>query len=136
MARQGHGRALPGDEHEALLSAVLFGRALRHERMVTIACSNLAIVGLLQGEDARSWVCLAEVLKRVVLPEDSVTVAYGLATGFDRTAALTVSEWRLLIAASFAQLLVSIVVRATPFGAMRAAVSRRRRKWRAAVAVQ
>jgi tetratricopeptide (TPR) repeat protein len=54
-------------------------RALRFERMITIACSNLAIVGLMQGEDARSWACLAETLKRIVLPEDSLTVAYMLA---------------------------------------------------------
>jgi len=43
-----------------------------------------------------------------------------------RAAALTSSEWRLLIAASFAQVLVSFAVRAMPFGAMRAAVSRMR----------
>jgi predicted ATPase len=54
-------------------------RDLGAERHATIALANLGIVALLAGEDARARALFAEALRRVVLPEDSVVVAYTLA---------------------------------------------------------
>jgi tetratricopeptide (TPR) repeat protein len=54
-------------------------RTLESQRMVAIAHVNFGIVGLLQGDDARSRTHIAEALGQVVLPEDSLVVAYGLA---------------------------------------------------------
>ena len=68
--------ALAWDYFERVLARA---RAAGSERMVAIAHVNFGIVGLMWGDDARSRAHIAEVLRGVVLPEDSVVVAYGLA---------------------------------------------------------
>jgi predicted ATPase/DNA-binding XRE family transcriptional regulator len=73
------------EQGEYALAQQYFKDALRRERdlgaerLVTVALANLGIAEFLDGQDAQARAHFGEALERVVLPEDSVVVAYALA---------------------------------------------------------